>query len=97
MSGTLDIYQDASADAEQKMGLTSDWGSIGGCGSGDDCNIRYLYPEHPGRYIATWPIFNIAVAEERRNIFPELLWWWEQEGIQFGDGGEVETEVKIWS
>ena len=42
------------------------------------------------QYIATRPIFDIAVTEERSNGSPALLRWWEQARIRFGHGGEAD-------
>ena len=39
------------------------------------------------QYIKTRPIFELAVADERRPGYPETMRWWEQEGIRFGNEG----------
>ena len=44
------------------------------------------------KYIATGTIFDILVTEECMTSSPELLRWWEQAGVQFGDGRKAEVE-----
>ena len=39
------------------------------------------------QYIAMRPILDIATSEELRTGFIDILWWWDQAGVFWGDEG----------
>ena len=47
------------------------------------------------QYIYTRLIFDIVVTEERQPGYPSIMYWWEQEGMQFGNEGRGTDELDV--